>query len=292
MSIILLTHPRSGSTKIIKCLDRYFSCQFNVSNKGEFFYLKNPLNYGDLKNSFLGSTVETKSCVDGKIVSHKLFIEHENSIQHFLSNEYDKRKKYLFSMQDREIFIFKYFFCKDIFPNFYNLIETEIISLDNYKKIFLHRQNLMESILSYILKDQIIDKNLSTSLDFNQRNSMGHNYGYHPIVKSSKKIYISKLQFQLYAKIFINYFLYYKKNYLKNETLIYERIFDDDSFKIEYGNAIHDIKFDLDAEQQMQYSIPKKDFFSNYREFGNFLYSIVKQNKLSDFFDRNGILYA
>lgn len=292
MSIILLTHPRSGSTKIIKCLDRYLSRQFDVSNKGEFFYLKNPLNYGALRNSFLGSTVETKSCVDGKIVSYKLFIEHENSIQDFLSNEYNRRKKYLFSMRGERIFIFKYFFCKDIFPDFYNLVEAEIVAVDNFKKFFLHRKNLMESILSYILKDQIIDKNLSMSSDFHERNSMGHNYGYHPLVESSKKIYISKLQFQLYAKIFINYFLYYKENYLKNETLIYEKIFDDNNFRIEYGNLIHDIELDLDAEQQMQYSIPKQDFFSNYCEFKNFLYDIIKQNKLLDFFDQNGIIYA
>lgn len=285
MSIILATHPRSGSTKIIKCIARHFANKnLNVKNLGEFFYLRNSYNYGDLKfYNESKSNYKTYKIENGILNEHT--INDRSILEEFLMEEKDRRMNYLKYLENNNnFFVLKYFFDNKVSSSFYEKTEEQLFSSD-YDKIFLYRKNILDSILSLIIKDQFINlKNIN--LNNNEFNLIGHNYGNMEPLYPNKKIYLTQESCRSYSTMFINFFKYLKiKNNLN--LLCYEDVFSQGYFYIDSEK----ITLNLDTEVKMVYGVDKKEFFSNIDEIKNYIKELIFQNDLLPLTNTLGITY-
>lgn len=281
MSIILLTHPRSGSTKITKCI----SAQLNIKNLGEFFYLRNSLNYGEIRfyDPQFRKSLFTYKMNNGSLDRYNLMFDTPSAFQNFLLDECQNRIDYLNSLNGT--FIFKHFFDDKISRVFYETVKEKALSNINYNKIYLYRRNIVEAILSLMIKDIFINRRSTklTDIDFN---SVGHNYGSMQKLYPSTRIEVSNRSFESYSTMFVNFFQNLK--HIKNPVkLCYEDIFDQGSFVVNENT----ISLDLDPELPMDYGVDKKDFFKNYDQMIDHLNRIAKNNGLIELFSDLGIIY-
>lgn len=282
MSYVLLTHPRSGSTKIIRCISSYLKLQ----NFGEFFYLHNSLNYGDIRLYRTGNFKKYNTYIfsNNQLSNYVLDINNQKDLDKFLLDECDNRIRFLNSL-DPDTFILKYFFDDKISPSFYQAVEENVLMKSRFKKVFLYRRNILDAILSLIIKDRIINQR-SFFLDTVNFNKIGHNYGSMEKLYPKIKINITENQLRSYSTMFINFF-----NFLKTVPdpvlLCYEDIFQNDSFMFDNKN----IPLNLDSEIPMNYGIDKKDFFSNIGEIQNYFNQTIKDQNLEELFCYLNISY-
>jgi hypothetical protein len=279
---ILVTHPRSGSTKILKCI----STHLGIKNLGEFFYLRNSFNYGEIrfyhpyvKRSYLSYRLRNNS-----LEQYLLTVNSNQELQQFLLEECQNRIDHLDSLNSK--FIFKYFFDNKVSPLFYKTVEQKVLSNSGYDKIYLYRKNILDAILSLIIKDIFINRP-SSKLSDSKFNAVGHNYGFMETLYPKDRITISEKNFKSYSTMFVNFFLHLKN--IKNPySLCYENIFSQEFFYLKNKK----ISLNLDPELPMLYGVDKKDFFNNYEVMIAMLDRIVKDNNLEDLFKDLGIVYG
>ena len=205
MSTVLITHPRSGSTKIIKCI----AAHLGIKNLGEFFYLHNSLNYGEIRffNPYTTRSYSTYRLTSNGLEKYLLTINNNLELQQFLLAECWHRIDYLDSLDSR--FIFKYFFDDKISSLFYETVEKIVLLNNSYDKIYLYRQNILDAIISSVLKDIFINRP-SNKLPDGKFNVVGHNYGSMEKLYPDEKITISEKNFKSYSTMFINFFSAFK----------------------------------------------------------------------------------
>ena len=278
---ILVTHPRSGSTKITKCI----AAHLGTKNLGEFFYLRNSLNYGEIRfyNPYAKRSYSTYRLTNNSLENYSLIVNNDRELQQFLLEECQRRIDYLDSLNSE--FVFKYFFDDKISPLFYKTVEQKVLSNNSYDKIYLYRQNILDAILSLIIKDVFINRP-SNKLPDGKFNLVGHNYGSMKTLYPEDKITVSEKNFKSYSTMFINFFLHLKT--VKDPYyLCYENIFDQGYFFV----MDQQISLDLDPELPMAYGVDKKDFFDNYEALIEMLDQIIRDNDLEDLVKDLGIVY-
>lgn len=291
MTIALLTHPRSGSTKLIKCLCNSLSINKDVKNLGEFFQITNSKNFGNLYPITTSKKIDTK-IVDISDIKDHLKDKRLSDITDFnsyIKNELLNRVLFMQKLNDLNIdHVFKYFFYhrpnKNVYNDLYAFLEKSYV-----QKIVLYRRNLLSSIFSHLIKEKIINQNYSKN-DYDHFRLAGHNYGDTMPLKPIKPLYVSFTQFKSDTDIFFNFYSYMTEH-LDLEILEYEKLYSKNFNEIEIGDVSIKIDMSTDPEIPMEYAEDKSKFFSNSEDFPKFILKILTERQLIDVSEKLNLIY-
>jgi hypothetical protein len=280
MTIALLTHPRSGSTKLIKCLYNSLQTEQKIKNLGEFFQITNSKNFGDLYPNTGLKFIHTKSLDISNTNEYlkDLILPGNTNFNFYIKKEITNRVLFMQKLNDVKIeHIFKYFFFnkpnENIYENLYSFLKN-----DSVEKIILYRKNLLESIQSHLIKEYIINQRYSKE-DYDNFRMAGHNYGNMTPLLSEKKVYISFEKFKIDTEIFFNFYSYVSKN-PNIEMLEYEKLFSQNFHCLKIGNRFIKVDLTTDPEIPMNYGMSKSKFFLNNDDFPEFIEKILQEKKL------------
>jgi hypothetical protein len=298
MSIILFSHPRSGSShfcySIQKHLHSYYKEKCLFLN--EFLNIGNVPSFGNVRSYINGQnnltvlTLKDNICSLENLNSASLY---ETSIVNFTSNkqfndwclvELEKRINFIeYLMTTNFHFVMKHFFIID--KLLLNKFDNRLISLAKKFNIgwLLYRQNLYESIMSRLIKDYYFDiPDVISNGGHNPNNKML------PLQPTNKTINVDKLRFQIRNQIEIFHF---QKLHKLDKVMIYEELINGKKIKI-----IDEVTIDFSSNSKsilypMNYALDKDHYFENSFVVKEVINEIVKEQKLESYLKELEIIW-
>ena len=268
--MIVISHPRSGSTYLCTALTQHLSAM----NLAEFFNIGSPWHWGNIAlqrrnliegtstiiNTFTlnNNATWTEKHVDNAITALSFVVTTQTQLDEFIQLEITRRLHFLERMDAAgQQYVVKHFLT---YPN--DELDKKLFAFPN--KILLYRKDFKEVILSNLIKKLHYDARLCTS--DNLRTEIAHNVDNTPAPASTPILlgpivikYAAVAMFQLY----VNY-----NKFAPIETISYEDMFAGNTITLDgicvspSAITMHNIG---KPERKMDYSLTgnKIDFFNN-----------------------------
>lgn len=323
--IIVVSHPRSGSSEFIRTLAHFAANELTVYKPvgimAECFHWADGTTFGNFakvrvleQDSNKFPCQETvlepnfnlpKLSPDDNIVwqdpfyqsATKLFTTPDDARDYYL-NQYQQRIGYV-----NNVVVEKYFPIIKSFVGFVNyqgkdnaildLQRSLVPKLTNIEPIFFYRKNLVDTVLSDLIKWLYIDRPLLDG-DIKLDGYSGHNFNdTMPPLLPKPGITISNDISRHYPEIFCETLKNYQMNreFFKN-VISYDQVFVDKKFKLNWGNRVYEITGhnNPDREYPMNYQAPKKDYFENSNIVIDAINETITRHDLWDTVDELGIV--
>ncbi len=304
--IIVVSFPRSGSSEFIRRLallvhKHGLNQGRPMAQMGEFFHWADTTAHGNLlhaktwfesKETPLSVKVLQPCQNIPKIENKKnslIFVSHFlNEIDKTFLNRDEAIDYYIAEFSDRihyvnDHLVNNYFPLIKSFPGFTDFLsdgdnlkdlqETLVEKLTNFEPIFYYKRNLVDCILSDLIKWYYIVK---PSIDSNSTvdGFTGHNFGNQMRLLEPKKGMRINLAFWKMTKVFCKTLKIYQQNKMHFKNAIsYDQVFVDDEFEINFDNVNYKVSNIKDSvldgeiiEYPMNYSAPRQDYFENTNE--------------------------
>ena len=288
----IVTHPRAGGSLLASVLK--YSLGYKVFSG--FLTPSNPNSFGeaaeiyyDLQRSSLYGTRINALTFDNETLK-EIQIEFRNP-EHVLEwarNEITRRVMYINS-NTQENLIVDHFFTHIDGPQ---IIGKNTISLE-IELLFLYRKNLLESILSNLIKNKYFSRrkyNLSANTAHNIENSIETLYP----IESNATLNQSEIS-NILDHRFLGLYNYYKiDNKRISKILSYEDNVLQNSSILLQGQEINVMSCFSNLKQKeypMKYGVEKKLFFKNTQLISEIIHSKVKKYSLEDVFSELDIKY-
>lgn len=249
MSYIIFTSPRTGSTEFIKRLILQKRGPVNIRNRPgaptfidliEFFNPPCTGAFGDLVHLFYNpdlynKPINTLTLKDNittapykwlhLIGNSSTFLNTvsmtfatREEVEQFIRNETDRRLDFITNLKDE-------YFVKQ-FVGLYDLdhIPGQLLALENAHKIFYYRKNIIDTILSNLIKSYYFDKPNAIT----KQNIDAHNWGgkLEPVIP--KDITLDESRIASEFKGYIDLLIFFKANKSKFDSITcYEDAFKD-----------------------------------------------------------------
>ena len=323
--IIVVSHPRSGSSEFIRTLGHFAANELTVNKPvgimAECFHWADGTTFGNFaKVRVLESDSNKFPCQetvlepnfnlpklspDDNVVWQdpfyqpvtKLFKTPEDAKDYYL-DQYQQRIGYV-----NDVVVEKYFPIIKSFVGFVNYLGNDNAILDlqgslaskltNIEPIFFYRKNLVDTVLSDLIKWLYIDRPLLDG-DIKLDGYSGHNFNdTMPPLLPKPGITISNDISRHYPEIFCETLKNYQMNreFFKN-VISYDQVFVDKKFKLNWGNRVYEITGhnNPDREYPMNYQAPKKDYFENSNIVVDAINKTITKYDLWDTVDELGII--
>jgi hypothetical protein len=304
MSYIVFAQPRSGSTALMDVIsnNHFIAHSKPISNFLEFFNPFCVTTYGELYKLYRGDVavflgtplsirVLRKDVIDASNAKQLEFkrlnwnpmdffeektITFNNTVElsNFVDNEQQVRFDFVTTITNYDIII-KHFVIGI-------LLDEKLLSAQNTTKIFYYRQNLIDSVLSSLIKTNYFDYPANNAVSY-LKGTDAHNWaGLLKAFMPDGSIMINENMIRNELIYTVNLLKFYQAHKSKFDKIYcHETVFQ---------NNASELNTKLTSMKRMPYTAKKERYFANSEIIPDVVKSVLQENNLQDVVEELGII--
>jgi len=280
MSLILYSHPRSGSTFIIRILADLLSKQIGKPVKlyNELFNTMDPSTMGNVADLHLdirnwNKDIDVVELINNELTHVQRKFGSPNALTEWCYKEFTARKLMLDQLnQQAEGYVLKHFFTNTKIN--YN---SELVKVAHQHSILFYRKDFYQAILSLLIRTYYIDIPSAVN-NKAHRHLDGHNWNNEMLPIEARAMTINPKVFAGRMQPFLNFLQFQKDNQISN-ILTYEDVINDHPFGFDNKIALSEYQGKTNF-YPMQYADNKSVYFTNSSDIPNMFETLLIESDL------------